>query len=59
MYQYGKMLFIGEGIKKDQKEAKKYFELSKEKGFKKGEYFILSLERLHDIKEFNELPAET
>ena len=36
IYQYAKMLFLGEGIKKNTKQAIKYFELSKNKGFKKS-----------------------
>ncbi|KAK8864991.1 hypothetical protein M9Y10_010519 [Tritrichomonas musculus] len=59
IYQKGKMYFLGEGMKKNKKEAFKYFNMSKEKGNKKGEYFMISFNVLNKIKEFSEFLPQT
>lgn len=59
MYKYGKMLFIGEGTKKNNKEAIKYFSKSKELGYAKSGYFLESLNSINRIKKISKLPPET
>lgn len=59
IYQYAKMLFLGEGIKKNTKQAIKYFELSKNKGFKKSEYFITAFNNLSKDSKFSSFLPET
>ncbi|KAK8839443.1 hypothetical protein M9Y10_031797 [Tritrichomonas musculus] len=58
-YKYAKMLYLGKGIEKNRKEALKFFNLSKERGFKKSEYFLTAFKTFHEIFEFDSLPEET
>lgn len=58
-YQYSKMLFLGEGVKKNEQEAIKYMSQSKDLGYEKSGRFLLFFQLLRNIKEFTVLPIET
>ena len=59
MYEYAKMTFKGEGCKKNDKEALKYFELSQRNGFEKADNFIVAYERINKQKSFSKLKGDT
>lgn len=59
MYQYAKMLFLGNGITKNMKEAFKYFIQSKDNGYEKSNIFLDKYSVLSTITGFTEFPAET
>ncbi|KAK8897369.1 hypothetical protein M9Y10_015313 [Tritrichomonas musculus] len=59
MYSYGKMVFKGEGCKKNDKEALKFFELSKRNGHEKANNFLLAYEKANKFKSFSKLKGET
>lgn len=59
IYEYGKMLFIGECVKKSIKESVSYIKMTEDQGYKKGEYFLRAYNDLQKIKKFNSLPTET
>lgn len=59
MYEYGKMLFLGECVKKNEKEAYGYFFISKSKGHKKSEDFLNVYQLMKKIKEFDRLNDNT
>ena len=59
MIEYGKLFFNGEGVKKNIKESLKYFNMAKDQGYKKGEYFVRAYKDLQQIKKFTKLPPET
>lgn len=46
MFQYGKRLYLGEGIEEDEEEAKKFFNLSKKGGYTKSDKFLKSSEKV-------------
>ena len=57
IYKYAKMLFLGEGIRKNTKEAIKYLNISK--SYEKSEHFLKSLNILNQIKGFSGLNPDT
>ena len=59
LYKYGKMLFLGQGIKRNAKEALIYINKSKDQGFKKSEIFLIAFNELNKVSGFSKLPAET
>ena len=59
MIEYGKLFFNGEGVKKNIKESLKYFNMAKDQGYKKGEYFVRAYEDLQQINKSTSLPPET
>lgn len=52
LYKYGKMLFLGQGIKRNAKEALIYINKSKDQGFKKSEIFLIAFNELNKIVDF-------
>lgn len=59
MYNYAKMLFLGRGCIKNDKKAIKYFNQSKDLGFKKSEFFFKGFEAMKKINDFSKLPTDT
>ena len=58
-YKYCKMLFIGEGTKKNVKESIKNLNKLKKEGHKRSEYFLASFNTLNNNKKFHKLQQET
>ncbi|KAK8834595.1 hypothetical protein M9Y10_036382 [Tritrichomonas musculus] len=57
MYKYAKLIFINDS-KSSIKEAFKYFELSKNKGYEKSKQFLAIYKKMCSFKKFLELPVE-
>ena len=55
MYEYGKLLFIGQGIKKNDNKAFEYFNLSSKKGFQKSSNLLTLFKYMKQFKEFQRL----
>ena len=59
IYKYAKMLFLGEGGKKNEKEAFKYFNELNRRGYSKSVIFINVYSKLCKVKGFKRLATES
>ena len=59
MYQYGKMLFLGEGGRKSSSKSLEFLEKSVQNGYMKSVLFMAALNKLSLFKGFKFLPPET
>ncbi|KAK8847297.1 hypothetical protein M9Y10_019884 [Tritrichomonas musculus] len=59
IYKYAKMLFLGEGGKKNEKEAFKYFNELNSRGYSKSGIFINIYSKLCKVKGFKRLATES
>ena len=57
-YEYGKMLFCGQGCTANEEKAMKYFHLSKESGFKKSKQFLMIYQKIIEDQYFIQIEKE-
>ena len=58
IYEYGKMLYLGNGCTQNTYRAIKYFQLSKKRGHDKSNKFLLAYDQISKVKVFRSLNAE-